>query len=308
VPAGHATLKVHSPWLIRPGDYIAGFKVERTEKTPGGTRLHLEGGGRILLGRGDHGPDGQGHEIRRLDEDAAAQVKGFQAENPKLTVTDAGHRTVVRHLSEYGRLPEGVRKYLGTKGTAIRFGARPVTELGLEDLAEVQPRGYAPGQTWKNAAAAYSPAKNLMAIGNGTARYASVNMPAHEAGHAVDHFMNGSGHPEFTALFNAADKAFGTRMLPYFTTGGNPSGAASEFFAETFAAWVNTQAPGLDYTPEQVARLIMTAVGDIPEPELSAGQARIGTGLAAYYAKMARLAGDLAKLNPLPVPPKPAKG
>jgi hypothetical protein len=297
-----------SPSVIQAGDHIGGFKVERAEQTPsGGTRLHLEGGGRILLGPHDHGPNDAGHLVHRpvvaaASPEAAALARKLQAENPALTVTDAGSRVVARHLDEYARLPDGVRKLLGAKGTKVNFGARPVTELGLGDLADVHPRGYAPGQTWKDSAGAHSPSKNLLAIGNGTATYASANMPAHEAGHAVDHFLNGSGNPDFVKLHDSANQVFGTRMSPYFTTAGNPDGARKEFFAETFAKWVNTQQPGLGYTPTQVARLIMTAVGATAHQEPAwvqkldiTEQVRIGKALAKHYASLARQAARAAK-------------
>lgn len=240
--------------------------------------------------------------------DQGTVAKGF-------TVYDRRSANTAKNLELYRDVPQEMRQHLAAKGTEIYIGTRPVTGMDdLHPLASKQPSGYSKDQTFAKVAAmvtmqhrhspgAQEPGKpkdykrvTVMAVGGGPKTYGSgsVNVSAHEAGHALD-FTSGhySQTAEFKALHEGVKKQFA--IHPYYVQKSDPPQGRAEFFAEAFASWaVNRD------DKNQRAGLIMRAVGasvgshrqfleggsvGISRDAAQAELLRQGQAIAAYFDK-----------------------
>lgn len=235
--------------------------------------------------------------------DQGTVAKGF-------TVYDRRSANTAKNLELYRDVPQEMRQHLAAKGTEIYIGTRPVTGMDdLHPLASKQPSGYSKDQTFAKVAAmvtmqhrhspgAQEPGKPkdykrvaVMAVGGGPKTYGSgsVNVSAHEAGHALD-FTSGhySQSAEFKALHEGVKKQF--VIDPYYVQKSDPAQGRAEFFAETFAAWAANRDD-----KNQRAALIMRAIRTTASGYKSSGpynpaegQAELlkqGQKLAAYFDK-----------------------
>lgn len=234
--------------------------------------------------------------------------------HPKgFNVVDRSAPNTITNLERYRSVPEEARKLLAYEGTEIWFGTRGVTGLDdLQHLKDAQPSGYNKGDTFTKVAAAVSwlgadrsgkranpYGHTVMAVGGGSSTYGSgsVNVSAHEAGHAIDNVVmfsepgKVSARPAFTALHQQVMKAF--QITPYYVQEANPGQGAREFMAETYAAWAEGRARGT--TGDRLATMIMGAVG--ASPALFKGEAPRGVNehLAQARAEQVRLGKQLVK-------------
>jgi hypothetical protein len=230
--------------------------------------------------------------------DAGGSLTGFD-------VQDRDQPLTIKQLAMYAKVPPEFRRRLAAEGAELYFGTRPVTELDdLRSLRNTQPSGYAKGKTFSKVAAVHSQHVNrsrpsgfnsVVAIGGGTRTYGtgSVNVSAHETGHALDFSLgNVSERDDFRKLYDQAVGRLGRHMRPYYTPGGNPVNGRKEFLAETFAAWTENR----DADPELRAQNIMRAIGGWPPRRpgtdvTSADEERIfaemvGERLGKFYDKL----------------------
>lgn len=235
-------------------------------------------------------------------KNASGLPGGFQVDR-----RDRDKQTVIDNLTMYAKVPVEARTYLAARGAELYFGERPVTQLDdLSDLAQYKPSGYSKGQTFSKVAAMVTMRGALphpvVAIGGGHRTYGSgsINVSAHEAGHALD-FSKGtrpgvgnlSEDDEFLAVYDKVVNNF--NIKPYYVQAGNPTQGAKEFWAETFAAWAETRDMPKDQQ-ELRARKMMMAVGarlgaskdtaDRGGTKTSLAQVMLGEHLIAYFDKV----------------------
>lgn len=150
--------------------------------------------------------------------------------------TEADRQAVARELA---RLPEAQLHALWARNTRIAVAQDSVTDVRT-DLAGVTPRGWKKGQTWDQVPGLWDPQGNRVIIatrngsvpvmGNG---HGSVNLVAHETGHAVDAVTGGHS--------NAGFQQARTRVLPTLSDYERQAGNAGleESYAESLARYIN---------------------------------------------------------------------
>lgn len=106
------------------------------------------------------------------------------------------------------------------------------------------PRGWSPGSTWGEVGGVYDPVLKQAFIGN-TVGHGSTDIALHEFSHAIDHaLLIESGSGKFLEVYSAVLGRHNKNVSPYYkleAVGGTQkkiSGATSEFFAESLAAWL----------------------------------------------------------------------
>lgn len=247
----------------------AGTALEGVEASPGegdegpagGTEVAVleEGGG--TTPEGEAAATGLTDEVR--DEPAAlpppdgSRSTGVQSynydprpENPvsrniadQLIVGGPGTTAAQRQyvLKEMSRLPPAGLQKLQQKGVSVQIVDGPITTLRT-DLQDVVPRGWEKtGKSWNDVYGMYDPKYKRVVIGTKDGQvpsrgglHGSVNVVAHEVGHAIDAATEGHNDRAFLDA-RTADLA---KITPYEKQ-ADPRGALEETYAESLARYVN---------------------------------------------------------------------
>lgn len=244
-------------------------------------------------------------EAPQVPKAAGPVERKFIRENPRFHVDgrDRDTPTVTAALAGYNEVPPEIRKYLARENVEFYLGERPATELdNLASISAKHPSGYGKGKTFSKVAALVknvgpNPANPqdhpVVALGGGDRTYGSgsVNVAAHEAGHALDAALSDISQRDatFSRFYTRTVKGFPENINPYYVQKNStfPGQGRKEFFAETFAAWVNHRG-----NPAEAGVAITNAVNAISYkfgPEGDRAQSErlaIGSGLAQFYSKL----------------------
>lgn len=151
---------------------------------------------------------------------------------------DALDPEVNRELDAMAQIPPVLMQRLNNLGVKTYISTDPLTQQDTNQrLADVQPRGWPPGSTWREVGGAYYPIQSQVTTAvRGGGGSSSGSTMLHELGHAVGDKLGYDNDPRV----KAAHKAVFDRLSPYLRQDG-PGGRAGvqEFVAEAFATTVS---------------------------------------------------------------------
>lgn len=197
------------------------------------------------------------HAVRYFPKLAA--VKG------KLDIQNAEVPAVRKLVADLALMPEKTLEALTQANVEHYFGNGPIT--GLDDmgrLKDVQPPGYAAGETYANCYGAFDTGRNKGVYGAGVGSAGSYSMPAHEAAHGIDNVLKITTGSKSGSELAEHHKRLYDKLGPYFQQGGpGARRGAEELFAEAtatyfaagrsvavtnydepFVAWLESKIPG----------------------------------------------------------------
>lgn len=194
-------------------------------------------------------PENKAPKFQSLKQTYGNNVRGSNPvhERDLAKFSDEVHATLAKHFEEG---PRGAGLYLGGRG-------KYVTDMdGMKRYKGETPRGWPPGSGWDQVAEVYNPMDRAVIAGDDR-NHGAKSLALHEGSHALDHAL---GYPSNTGEFGGIHRDFeaAISLSPYFSSSGNPSGYASEVFAEGFATYTLNK----DRTPrEQEAAMIQSLAG-----------------------------------------------
>lgn len=186
---------------------------------------------------------------------------------------DADDQGTYRHLQDLAQIPPELHALVaammfkrrswthsigGDDVSGVYVGSKPVPELDhSQDLATVQPRGWAADRTWSHVDGAYRPLTSTLIVGvsEESQHRGEHGQPAlHEFGHALDRAVADLLNAK-TGVTGGADQASAMgnwravhkqvidaapNISPYFRQSGHAG--PTELWAEAFSAWAGARA------------------------------------------------------------------
>jgi SPP1 gp7 family putative phage head morphogenesis protein len=192
----------------------------------------------------------------------SAELPDFDADNPlkgygdRLVISDT-HQHTHDHLHDLEtHVPlhhhQAVRNhYAAVDGGGLHVGDELLPDL--DDLARLrgsQPRGHAEGASWDGVGGVYDPNARVTAVARrGWRRDTDTDLHAtavHEMGHTVEDAYQGLTGERASASAEWADAMRPLHdfsdLKPYYHPAANPTGHASESWAEAYAGWAMARA------------------------------------------------------------------